>query len=69
MKIAGKHLEQKTVEALKGCLENVPFVKGMSIISEPDRVDMKPDLVARVNLPDGEEMGSSSNANPWDNHE
>ena len=55
MKITGKKFEQKTIDALKQCLDDVPFVQGVTVLSERELVGgMRPDLVAKVLLPDGE---------------
>ena len=55
MKNTRKKFEQKTIDALKRCLENVPFAQGVTALSEQELVgDMRPDLVAIVRLPDGE---------------
>jgi hypothetical protein len=56
VKISGKLLEQKTIESLKACLAGVPFVEDTAILSEPKLADMRPDLVAKVKLPDGEKL-------------
>jgi hypothetical protein len=55
VKNTGTRFEQKTIDALKRCLENVPFVQGVMPLSEQELVgDMRPALVAKVKLPDGE---------------
>ena len=69
MKHSRKKFEEKTIDALKRCLENVPFVQGVTALSEQELVgDMRPGLVAKVKLPDGEN-GSSSNSRLWGNPE
>lgn len=55
MKNTREKLEQQTIDALKRCLENVPFAQGVTALSEQELIgDMRPDLVAMVKLPDGE---------------
>jgi len=54
MKIFGNELENKTVEALESCLSKVPFLKIGDIVREPSKEEAKPDLLVKIDLPDGE---------------
>lgn len=54
MKVTERYLHQNTFEALKRCLEEVPFVEGPVLLSQPDRGDTSPDLLLKVIVPDGE---------------
>lgn len=56
MKVTERDLYQKTFEALKRCLAEVPFVEGPILSSQPDHGDMAPDLLLKVIVPDGEKQ-------------
>jgi Transcriptional regulator, AbiEi antitoxin, Type IV TA system len=55
MKVSGKYVKSAVVDALNRCLESVPFVKDLRILSEPDLGNMRPDILLDLSLPDGEQ--------------
>jgi len=56
MKLTEKELNQKTLEAIRRCLEEVPFVEGPILAAEPDLGQMTPDLLVKVVVPDAEKQ-------------
>jgi hypothetical protein len=55
VKNTGNKFEQRTIDSLKRCLEKIQFVQDITVISERELAShMRPDLVAKVKLPDGE---------------
>lgn len=54
MKLSGDELEKKAKDALRSCLSRVPFLKKADIKRQASREEMKPDLLVKLALPEGE---------------
>jgi hypothetical protein len=56
VKFDSGELEKRAEEALRSCLDKVPFLKFKNITKEPERENMRPDFLAKLALPDGEQV-------------
>jgi len=56
MKVTERELNRKTIEARKRCLEDVSFVDGPIVPSQPNVGDMTPDLLLKLIVPGGEKQ-------------
>lgn len=54
MKLSDVELDQRAVEALNSCLNRVPFLKIEDVVREPSAEEIRPDLLVKIVLPDGE---------------
>lgn len=55
MKLTNDELENKAEQALRSCLSKVPFLRIVDIKKESSRSELKPDLVAKLALPNGKQ--------------
>ncbi|MEN6441148.1 MAG: type IV toxin-antitoxin system AbiEi family antitoxin [Syntrophobacter sp.] len=55
MKLSGKELIDKAENAIRACLENVPFVKINEIRGQAEPSNLRPDLWIRLTVPYGEQ--------------